>query len=55
MDGVPVYYHDGSTVGFRTSILRIPERSLTILMLFNRADVKTDALRQGLARIYFSS
>jgi len=52
MDGVPVFYHDGSTVGFRTSILRIPERSLTIIMLFNRSDAHTDPLRREIARIF---
>jgi CubicO group peptidase (beta-lactamase class C family) len=49
---VPTIYHDGSTVGFRTAILRIPDHSLTIIMLFNRSDVNTEALRQALVNVY---
>ena len=49
---VPTIYHDGSTVGFRTAILRIPDRSLTIIMLFNRSDVDTESLRGALVQVY---
>jgi hypothetical protein len=52
MYAVPAYYHVGSTVGFRNSMLRIPERSLTIIMLFNRTDVANDRTRRELVRIY---
>jgi len=53
MDGVPLYYHGGSTVGFRTCIVRIPDRSLTVIALFNRSDVESEKICLKLARLYF--
>lgn len=52
MDGVPMYYHGGSTVGFRTSIVRIPERFLTVIVLFNRSDVNAEEICTKLARFH---
>jgi CubicO group peptidase (beta-lactamase class C family) len=37
-------FHDGSTVGFRTTIQRFPDDSLTIIVLANRADADPEAL-----------
>lgn len=34
--------HDGSTVGFRTTIQRFPDDNLTIIVLANRADINPD-------------
>ena len=34
--------HDGSTVGFRTTIQRFPNDNLTIIVLANRADINPD-------------
>ncbi len=53
MDGVPIYYHGGSTVGFRTFIVRIPERFLTVIGLFNRSDVNAGEICTKLARLHF--
>ena len=52
IDGVPAYYHGGSTVGFRTFILRIPDRSLTVILLFNRSDVNPEEIGWSLAGQY---
>lgn len=51
VDGVPAYFHGGSTVGFRTFILRIPDRSLTVIMLFNRSDVSPEKIGWDIARL----
>lgn len=51
LNGVSAYYHGGSTVGFRTFIMRIPERSLCIVLLFNRSDVKPEEIGWEIARI----
>jgi CubicO group peptidase (beta-lactamase class C family) len=34
--------HDGSTVGFRTTIQRFPDDNLTVIVLANRADINPD-------------
>jgi CubicO group peptidase (beta-lactamase class C family) len=50
--GVEVFYHGGSTVGFRTCILRMPARSLTVLVLCNRADIPAEDVARQLAQVY---
>ncbi len=52
IDGVPAYYHGGTTVGFRTFILRIPDQSLTVITLFNRADARAEEIARRLAKEY---
>jgi len=52
LDGVPMYYHGGSTVGFRTGIVRIPDRSLTVIALFNRSDVNAEEIAVKLSRLH---
>ena len=52
LDGFPAYYHGGSTVGFRTFILRVPDQSLTVITLFNWADAKAEEIARRLAREY---
>ena len=34
--------HDGETIGFRTTIQRFPDDSLTIIVLANRTDVNPE-------------
>jgi len=45
-------YHDGETVGFRTTIQRFPHDNLTILVLANRTDVDPKALALKVADVY---
>jgi len=52
LEGIPAYYHGGSTVGFRTFILLIPDRALTVIALFNRSDVLAEEIGWKLARLY---
>jgi CubicO group peptidase (beta-lactamase class C family) len=44
-----VTYHGGSTVGFRSCVLRIPARSSAVIVLFNRSDVDTEGIAWKLA------
>ncbi len=46
-------YHDGETIGFRTTIQRFTEDHLTIIILANRTDIDPDALASKVARLYF--
>jgi CubicO group peptidase (beta-lactamase class C family) len=46
-------FHDGSTVGFRTTIQRFPEDDLTVIVLANRADVNPADLALKVADLYF--
>jgi CubicO group peptidase (beta-lactamase class C family) len=45
-------FHDGSTVGFRTTIQRLPDDNLTIIVLANRADADPEALALKVADLY---
>ncbi len=45
-------FHDGSTVGFRTTIQRFPDNNLTIIVLANRADADPQALALKVADLY---
>jgi CubicO group peptidase (beta-lactamase class C family) len=40
--GVKEIYHSGETIGFRTRIVRYPEKKFTIIILANRSDTKLD-------------
>jgi CubicO group peptidase (beta-lactamase class C family) len=44
--------HDGSTVGFRTTIQRFPDDALTVIVLANRADVNPEELALKIADLY---
>jgi CubicO group peptidase (beta-lactamase class C family) len=46
--------HDGSTIGFRTTIQRFTDDSLTVIILCNRADQNPEALALKVADLYFS-
>jgi CubicO group peptidase (beta-lactamase class C family) len=45
-------FHNGSTVGFRTTIQRLPDDNLTIIVLANRADADPEALALKVADLY---
>jgi CubicO group peptidase (beta-lactamase class C family) len=45
-------WHDGETVGFRTTIQRFPDDRLTIIVLANRSDVDPEALALKVADLY---
>jgi len=47
-----VTFHGGSTVGFRTYILRIPASSSAVIALFNRSDVDPEPLAWKLAQVF---
>jgi len=47
--GLKEIYHSGDTIGFRTRIVRIPERKFTVIILANRADAKLDELPHRIA------
>ena len=40
--GVKEIYHSGETIGFRTRLIRYPEKNFTIIILANRSDTKLD-------------
>jgi hypothetical protein len=45
-------FHDGETIGFRTTIQRFPEDNLTVIVLANRADVNAEQLALKVADLY---
>jgi len=44
--------HDGSTIGFRTTIQRFPDDQLTIIVLANRTDIDPEQLALRVADLY---
>jgi CubicO group peptidase (beta-lactamase class C family) len=44
--------HDGSTIGFRTTIQRFPDENLTVIVLANRTDIDPEALALKVADLY---
>ncbi len=46
------HYHDGGTMGFRTTIQRFPSERLTIIVLSNRTDLDPDAEALKVADLY---
>lgn len=47
--GLRALHHSGSTIGFRTHLLRFPDEQLTVIVLVNRANVNTEALAFSIA------
>jgi CubicO group peptidase (beta-lactamase class C family) len=47
--------HDGSTIGFRTTIQRFPDDHLTIIILCNRGDQNPEALALKVADLYLGT
>ena len=37
-------FHDGETIGFRTTIQRFPDDELTVIVLANRSDINPEEL-----------
>ena len=52
--GLRTLHHSGSTIGFRTHILRFPDERFTVIVLVNRANVNTEALAFAIADLYLS-
>jgi len=50
--GLPVVWHGGSTRGFRTHILRVPARRLSVILLTNRNEGDVAALARRVADLY---
>lgn len=45
-------FHDGETIGFRTTIQRFPDDNLTVIVLANRSDVNAEGLALKVADLY---
>ncbi|MDT7604225.1 MAG: hypothetical protein QOF61_2222 [Acidobacteriota bacterium] len=50
--GLSTVWHYGSTVGFRTAIIRFPEEHLTVVVLINRDNVDAHELARKVADLY---
>lgn len=48
-------WHDGETIGFRTTIQRFPGDQLTVIVLANRVDVNPEELALKVADLYLGS
>ena len=48
-------HHDGSTIGFRTTIQRFPDDNLTIIILANWSDADPEAMALKVADLYLSN
>jgi len=48
-------WHDGETVGFRTTIQRFPDDGLAVIVLANRIDIDPEALALKVADLYFGT
>lgn len=44
--------HDGETIGFRTTIQRLPDDKLTVIVLANRSDVNAEGMALKVADLY---
>lgn len=47
-------FHDGGTVGFRTTIQRFPDDDLTVIVLANRTDIDPEKLALKVADLYLA-
>jgi CubicO group peptidase (beta-lactamase class C family) len=45
-------WHDGETIGFRTTIQRLPDDNLTVIVLANRTDVDPEQLALKVVDLY---
>ena len=48
-------WHDGETIGFRTTIQRFPDDDLTIIVLANRTDINPQELALKVADLYLAA
>ena len=51
-DGMKTVRHSGGTVGFRTEILRIPDKKFTVVVLSNSSEAKPGELVNAIADLY---
>jgi hypothetical protein len=47
--------HDGSTIGFRTTIQRFPDDKITIILLANRTDIDPEELALKVADLFLAT
>jgi CubicO group peptidase (beta-lactamase class C family) len=47
--------HNGSTIGFLTTIQRFPNDQLTIIVLANRTDIDAEELALKVANLYLAT
>jgi len=50
--GLRTVRHGGSTIGFRTYILRVPDREFTVIVLINRTQAEPEEIANRIAEIY---
>lgn len=50
--GLRTVRHGGSTVGFRTHILRVPDKEFSVIVLINRAQAKPEEIADRIVEIY---
>jgi CubicO group peptidase (beta-lactamase class C family) len=48
-------FHDGETIGFRTTIQRFPDEELTVIVLANRGDINPEELALKVADLYLAT
>jgi CubicO group peptidase (beta-lactamase class C family) len=48
-------YHDGESIGFRTTIQRFPDDKLSVIVLANRTDIDPEQLALKVADLYLGS
>ena len=48
-------WHDGSTIGFRTTIQRFPDDALTVIILANRSDLNPEEFALKVADLYLGT
>jgi CubicO group peptidase (beta-lactamase class C family) len=53
--GHPRMFHDGETMGFRTTIQRFTNDDLTVIVLANRTDINAEELALKVADLYLSA
>jgi CubicO group peptidase (beta-lactamase class C family) len=52
--GLRTLRHGGSTVGFRTHILRVPDREFTVIVLINRTQAKPEEIADRIGELYLN-
>jgi len=51
LKGMKTLRHGGATIGFRTAILRIPEKKFTVIVLVNRSEGNPTAMADAVAEL----
>ena len=50
--GSKTIHHDGVTFGFNSQTLRFPEQKLTIFILSNNGNIRSDLMANEIAKLY---